>query len=149
MRKISPKVRVLANALRVIAEAQPDPAAGGFDGAGKGAIVDQFARDARDAADAFQRVAADQDAASRRARGGSCGDRESRRADRAGKRRRRRRGSAPAPPRAAGKADHVRHEVVVAFEGAGDKAGEWVGRVDDIGVGEQDVVGVGSCARPR
>ena len=120
-----------------------------FDGAGEGAIVDQLAPDAGDAADAVQRFAADEDAAAGGSRGAAAGIADPGRRieqeeeeDEGGDQRLLGEGAAV-------EADHVGDQVVVAGAGAGDQGGDVLRMMHDIGVGEQEVFGGGGVRRLR
>jgi len=123
------------------AQAQPDAAALPVDGAGQGAIVDHFAAYGPHPAQALEHFTADEDAS---ARGGGCA---APRAANPGRRieheeeeyesgNERTLGQCPAF-----QGGHERDYVVTAGRRARHQCGEVLGRMHDIGVGEEQVFG--------
>jgi hypothetical protein len=115
-----------------------------FDGAGERAVVDDFAADGGEAADAFKRVAAQEDAAA-----GGSGDARFwvgdffRRIEHEEEEEKRRDEEALGQSFCAEK-DHEGVEGEVVLLGAADQARKSVGGVDDVGVGEPEVGGRGN-----
>ena len=132
--------RVVANTVRLLGNAEPDAAAGSFDRARQGAIVNDLAANARDATNAFEGRRADKDAAAGGSRGFAIATGHPRGRIKHEKEEDEGRNQQRFGQRTAAQLDHQRNKIESACFGASYQFGDIAGRVNDVGVSEEKIV---------